>query len=152
MIKLEIDSSLSQGEYILKAGKDDPIVTDLVSLLETKLKRQVNQPSIKFYQAKRQCVVELARVLFFETEAGKVYAHTKDKVYRVDAKLYQLDEWLGTDFLRISKSGIVNVNQIVSFSKSVLGNQIEFAQTEKVLYVSRRYVKKLVERLNEVIK
>lgn len=147
-IKLEFDDELAANEVIIKANQDSAQLQKLYALVQAEVTKQAQQAQIEFRKENRRYVVDVKDVLFFETSDNKVFAHTQNDFYQVNAKLYQLEAWLGDDFLRISKSGIVNVPQIMAFSKSVLGNRIEFFDSQKELYASRRYAKKLNDRLN----
>ena len=65
-------------------------------------------------------------------------------------KLYQLEELLPNAFLRISKSAIVNLNQVYSITRNLTASSlVEFMHSHKRVYVSRNYYKMLVERLAE---
>ena len=91
-----------------------------------------------------------AQLLFFETEGKLVQAHTADRLYLTDRKLYELEESLPGSFMRISKSTIVNLDHIYSITRNLTASSIvEFYGTAKKVYVSRNYYKALTERLGE---
>lgn len=52
--------------------------------------------------------------------------------------------------MRISKSTIVNLSHVYALTQSISGCSIQFANTHKQVYVSRRYYKLLRERMKEV--
>ena len=94
--------------------------------------------------------VPLKEILFFETEGKSVRAHTAEKMYEADHKLYQLEESLPGYFMRISKSAIVNLNGIYSITRNLTAaSAVEFYGTIKKVYVSRSYYKALIERMGE---
>nr|WP_238333980.1 LytTR family DNA-binding domain-containing protein [Companilactobacillus halodurans] len=92
--------------------------------------------------------MELKDILFFETNDRNVYAHTIDNAFLIHYRLYELEENLPDNFLRVSKSSILNVDEILSLTSSVTGNLIHFKNTYKTLYVSRRFLKNLKNKLN----
>ena len=94
----------------------------------------------------------LDEILFFETESNGINAHTRDNVYQVKYRLYELEEMLPGHFLRISKSAIINVGEVYSLSKSNLSTTsvAAFAGSHKQVFVSRHYVKLLKEKLVEM--
>lgn len=55
--------------------------------------------------------ITLSEIIRFYTGKQRVYAQTKDKTYLVHARLYELEESLKKQFVRISNSEIVNVKK-----------------------------------------
>lgn len=94
--------------------------------------------------------ISLAEILFFETEDPNISAHTGDDIYQVKYKLYELEEILPNNFMRISKSTILNINHIYSITRNLTSSSIvEFQNTHKQVYVSRHYYKPLKFKLLE---
>ncbi|MDQ7937226.1 LytTR family DNA-binding domain-containing protein [Lactiplantibacillus sp. WILCCON 0030] len=94
-------------------------------------------------QAGHTVQLPLATILFFEAEGHQVRAHTCKTSYQTKRHLYELATQLPPNFLRVSKSAIVNTQAIYSLTKSLTGNLIEFNHTHKQLYASRRYYRDL---------
>lgn len=108
--------------------------------------RQLHRSAERRYQI--LCPTGAAPV--FETEGKLVQAHTADRLYLTDRKLYELEESLPGSFMRISKSTIVNLDHIYSITRNLTASSIvEFYGTAKKVYVSRNYYKALTERLGE---
>ena len=106
---------------------------------------------IELYQDDTQYYMEVDKILFFETEDNKILAHTKDDVYSVTYRLYELEQLLPGQFIRVSKSTILNAKHIYSVEKNVTSSScVEFNNTHKTVYVSRRYYKELKNKLQEV--
>lgn len=76
-------------------------------------------------------------------------AHSTRNAYFVKYKLYELENLLGGQFMRISKSTILNLDQIYALTKSISNCQIKFHDSYKTVYGSRRYYRDLNERLRE---
>jgi DNA-binding LytR/AlgR family response regulator len=94
--------------------------------------------------------VKISSLLFFETDGSKTAAHTVDRMYYTDLKLYELEERLPNSFMRISKSCIINVNAVSSIHKEITGIcEAFFRNTPKKVYVSRSYYKPFKEKINE---
>ena len=53
--------------------------------------------------------IPLDDILFFETVDSKTAAHTKDRMFHTNLKLYELEEKLPRSFMRVSKSYIINL-------------------------------------------
>ncbi|MBQ5426779.1 MAG: LytTR family transcriptional regulator DNA-binding domain-containing protein, partial [Pseudobutyrivibrio sp.] len=76
--------------------------------------------------------------------------HTAKSIYRIRQKLYELEEILPRDFIRVSKSTIVNTDLISSIKKNITGaSEISFRNCTKQAYASRNYIKALIEIMDE---
>jgi len=145
-IKVDISSEYSEKEIIVRAPKDDEELQELLD----KLKNIENEIShINGYIGETVYSIDLKDVLFFETNDRNVYVHTTNNAFLTHYRLYELEENLPDNFLRISKSSILNLDEIISLSRSVTGNLVQFRDTYKTLYVSRRYLKELKNRLDQ---
>ena len=89
-------------------------------------------------------------ILFLEADGNYISVHTAKSIYRVRQKLYELEELLPRDFLRVSKSTIVNTELIASIKKNITGaSEISFRNSTKKTYASRNYIKALIEIMDE---
>lgn len=103
-----------------------------------------------FYKGNTEYYLPLETILFFETEEKSVCAHTADEVYQVHYRLYELEEILPRNFMRVSKSTILNTEKILSVSRNLTASSVvEFWHTHKQVYVSRYYYKPLKLKLEE---
>ncbi|MCL1839455.1 LytTR family transcriptional regulator [Candidatus Saccharibacteria bacterium] len=99
---------------------------------------------ITYHRDNKEYFLEPQQILFFEASDDNTYAHTRQHIYRVRHRLYQLETILPNNFLRVSKAGIVNVNYILSFATTVgTTGIVEFSKTDKKLHISRQYIKVL---------
>ncbi|MBI1718150.1 LytTR family DNA-binding domain-containing protein, partial [Lactobacillus crispatus] len=73
----------------------------------------------------------------------------QDRACLDNHKLYELENILGAGFMRISKSTIINLDQIYGLTRSISDCKIQFHDTYKTVYASRRYYKELRMRLDE---
>jgi len=145
-IKVDISSEYSEKEIIVRAPRDDEELQELLD----KLKNIENEIShINGYIGETVYSIDLKDILFFETNDRNVYVHTTSNAFLIHYRLYELEENLPDNFLRISKSSILNLDEIISLSRSVTGNLVQFRDTYKTLYVSRRYLKELKNRLDQ---
>lgn len=87
-------------------------------------------------------------VYYIEVVDNKTFLYCKDKVYESKQKLYELeDDLTGSDFLRVSKSVIINLSKIKSLSPALSGRfEAALGNGEKVI-ISRQYVVDLKKKL-----
>lgn len=88
-------------------------------------------------------------VFYFESVDNKVFAYCEKQVYEVRKKLYELESDLsGTDFLRISKSVIVDLSKIRNLSPSFNGRLEALLRNGEKIIISRQYVPALKKKLD----
>lgn len=145
-IRVDVSSDYTDKEIIIKAPKEDEELEELVKEIE-KIKNEFSQ--INGYIDETVYSLNLKEILFFETNDRNVYAHTAKQSFLIHYRLYELEDKLPDNFLRVSKSSILNLDEILSLSRSVTGNLVQFKDTYKTIYVSRRFLKELKNRLNQ---
>lgn len=78
----------------------------------------------------------------------KTFCYTSDRVYELELRLYELEEKYGAmDFMRISKSLIVNLQRISSLKPDFGGKILATLENGEKLYISRQYAPVLKEKL-----
>ncbi len=87
-------------------------------------------------------------VFYFESNENRVFAYYQAEVYEVKYKLYELEELFAPlDFVRCSKSMIVNMEKIEYLSPLFSGKlEAHLKNGEKVI-ISRQYVHSLKSKL-----
>ena len=88
-LRIEIDSELTETEIVIKAAALTDEIADLQRLLQ-----ETKAPRLIFYKGTGEYYLDLAEILFFETEGSKIYAHTQKEAYEVRLKLYELEAGL----------------------------------------------------------
>ena len=95
-------------------------------------------------------LIRRAEILSAYSEGQRVIVLTGDGRYVVQKKLYELETELGdTNFIRISRSEIVNIHKIKSLDLSITGTIRLVMKTGYETYVSRRNVAKIKEKLTK---
>lgn len=86
--------------------------------------------------------------MYFETVDRKTFCYTADGVYEITLKLYEIEEkYENTDYIRISKSSIVNLNKIKSIRPDFGGKILATMENNEKIYISRQYVPVLKRKL-----
>ena len=94
-------------------------------------------------------IVKLAEmdIACVTVEGGQVYVLTDDEKYQVRQRLYQMEELLGEDFVKINQSCIVRVSEIERFNTSLSGALNVTLKNGFKDYVSRRQLRAVKERM-----
>lgn len=145
-VRLEIDPN-GEEEVIIKCRE----LSEEVIRLEAALRGGSTDFEMELHQGGNDFFIKTNDILFFETCGSKTAAHTKDKMYYTDLKLYELSEQLPRCFMRISKSCIVNINAVSSTRRELTGIcEAFFEETAKKVYISRSYYKPFREAVKEI--
>lgn len=143
-IRIETDNRLDDTEIIIKCKEITPEIEHLHKIVLNVSKTV----TIVVYKDNNEFYLNLNQILFFEIEGLKVLAHTKDDFFTISKRLYELEALLPLQFVRISKSTIVNVNHIYSIERNITASSlILLNNSHKQVYASRSYYKDLKKRL-----
>lgn len=86
--------------------------------------------------------VHLSDVLYFESVDNRTYLYTEDSVLEVKQRLYELEMILSDkDFIRTSKSQIVNINKIRTLKPELNRTILATMCNGERLSISRKYVR-----------
>ena len=87
-------------------------------------------------------------IYYFECVDNKVFACCEKQVFDVRLKLYEVEQTLSdSDFIRISKSVVVNLNRIMSVAPMFNGRFEARLQNGEKIIISRQYVPSLKKAL-----
>ena len=131
-----------EEELILKCAKVDDDVMKLIRYLKQ------GNTKLNVYRNGEIYFAAPEEIYYFESVDQKVFAYGKSEVYEIKNKLYELEEELpALDFLRATKSTIINLNKIKSLAPAFGGRfEASLKNGEKVI-ISRQYVSVLKEKL-----
>lgn len=145
-INIEIDDNLSECEITIKAKEVNNEVAQIQRALSS---LSQSKGGIVFEKDDTEYYFGVDKILFFETDQNKVYAHTATDAYEVKRKLYELEDLLPSYFLRVSKSTILNTRKVFGLTKNITASsRVDFAGSQKSVYVSRNFYKPLKEMLS----
>ncbi|WP_194192547.1 LytTR family DNA-binding domain-containing protein [Clostridium chrysemydis] len=146
-IKIEVLEKLKDYEIIIRCREINDDIRDINNAIINSISKH---NKITFFKENTEYYISLDNILFFETEENSINAHTTKDIYKVKYKLYELEDLLPGNFMRVSKSTILNTNRIYSITRSLSSaSKVEFSNTYKQVYVSRFYYKPLKIKLQE---
>ena len=95
-------------------------------------------------------ILDIDDIVKFYSENQYTYCVYHDKIYKVKKKLYELEELLRKEnFIRISKSCIINIRQVECFDMKNIGSIIVKFKNKDVEYVSKRKISEVIKFLKE---
>lgn len=133
--------------------KDDEIHISIEANKVTQINKLIEyinlySKKIKAYKNNEIIELNLNDVITFYSDKKNNYCRTKEENYRIKYKLYEIEN-ITKDFIRISKSTIVNINHIKCFDIGTTGSVIVKLDYGTNELVSRRKIKDVMRYLDE---
>ena len=127
-------------EVVIYAREKTKLIEDIENLIND------NAFELIGYSGYEAVNLRTDEVVCFLVEEGKVYAITDKNRFRLKSRLYQLEETLPENFVKINQSCIANIKKIERFDTSVSGTLLIKFKNGYRDYVSRRQMKAVKER------
>ncbi|WP_313894729.1 LytTR family DNA-binding domain-containing protein [Psychrobacillus sp.] len=141
-IQLIIDEKFQETEIFIHAKEYNEQIEQLMKQL------QVTQTTvIDGYLQQEIHMLKIQDIYFIYAEGAKVYLQTTEHEFESKRKLYELETILSHDFVRVSKSTLVNIDKITSIKMGRIGSTELVLEDESSVHVSRKYLKELKSRL-----
>ncbi len=141
-IHINEDSSLKETEITINCNKITTEVEKMISMLRVLDLKLTGRRDDQTY------ILDASKVLYIDTVDKKTFFYTKKDIYESELKLYELEEQLASlDFIRSSKSCIINFNQINSIKADIDGKLLVTMSNQEKLFVSRQYAPVIKKKL-----
>lgn len=141
-ITIETPKPHEEDEIIVRFHTVDEDIMRFICRLKDK------KNSLTAYQDRDIVKLSAKDIYYFETVDNKVFACCEKQVYEVRLKLYEVEESLSDrDFIRISKSVVVNLNKIKSVAPMFNGRFEGNLQNGEKIIISRQYVPNMKKAL-----
>ncbi|MCR4648991.1 MAG: LytTR family transcriptional regulator DNA-binding domain-containing protein [Lachnospiraceae bacterium] len=141
-VTFEKVDSPEKEEAIIRAQSNTDDIKAAMELLEGG-KRKI--PLLKDGETVLMAVTSF---YYIESVDKRTYVYTRDDCFETKLRLYELEETLGTYFLRISKSMIVNLKKIKGVKSDLSGRMEATMLNDEKIVISRSYVKEIKRRLD----
>jgi len=130
-----------EEQVIIKCHQITTEIQNLISYFKT--------PDILIgYYGKEIHRINKIKISYIETVDNKSFIYCDGKIYESKNKLYELEELLiGNNFLRVSKSVIVNLSKIKKIIPALSGRFQAVLMNDLNVIISRQYVNDLKKKL-----
>lgn len=142
-VDLKLDKKYKEPLILIYTDTLSKEVTGLIEYIENP--RKTNIMGIK---NEKYFILSPDEVYLFSASEGKVYIKTAGDEYLIRNRIYELENTLPENFVRISNSEIVNFDKVKHLDMSISGTINLSFNNETNTFVSRRYIKKIKEYLN----
>ena len=138
-IKVFIDKE-KEEEVLVFAHERNALVNEIERIV------QENNLKLVGYKENEASKLKLFDVNCFISENNKVFALTNEKL-QLKLRLYQIEEMLDENFIKINQSCIANIRQIEKVQATFSGSFQVVFRNGYCDYISRRNLKSVKERL-----
>lgn len=136
-MKVKIQKILQKEEeqVVIECVEITPEIRDIYSYVQTKGKE------LSGLLEGRICRFCLEEVCYFEAVDEKVFAYTKDRIYEMKLRLYEVEAaYQEYHFVRCSKSMVLNLMLLESISPALNGRFYAHMKNGEKVMISRQYV------------
>ncbi|PGE96530.1 histidine kinase [Bacillus pseudomycoides] len=148
-VNINIIEKLKEESCTFYVHKVTSFILDMISTLENSSDDYLIVNSIhKNEQEKISC----STIYYLEYLERNVFIYTKENIFEIKSPLYKLQYTLPDNFIRISKTTIVNIHFLNKFSAKASGNVEALLSNGENLIVSRKYVSSLKNKLTQYSK
>ncbi|MGN1120028.1 MAG: LytTR family DNA-binding domain-containing protein [Oscillospiraceae bacterium] len=131
-----------EEEIVIRCSSPDEDILNLIRMLKS---RRDKLPCLEDGSI---VMVEPRSVYYFEAVDDRVFAYCEKSVYEIRRKLYELEQQFeNTDFLRVSKSVIINISKIKRLTPEFSGRLEALLDNGEKAVISRQYVPALKKKL-----
>ena len=143
-VELKIDEKNTEPYVEIHTAKLTPTIQAAILLLQSENKI----PIITAQQENKTYMLDPETIIVICTEGRELVLYDSAKQrYIVNKPLYELEEQLSKDFIRISKSSIINIKKIKHIEAAFNGTMNIELETGIKEVITRNYRKKFKERL-----
>ena len=99
------------------------------------------------YKIDKKYFIQIESIYYIELIDKKTFIYTKEECYESPLWLYQIEEQLDQQFIRVNKSTILNMKYIKSLKADIGSRIIVYLDNQDQILVSRTYAKEFKKRL-----
>ncbi|MDY3890285.1 MAG: LytTR family DNA-binding domain-containing protein [Bacilli bacterium] len=130
-----------EEEVLIYAQKRSSLVDEIERLVES------NNLTIKGTKDDEIIIINPLDVTCFISQNNKVFALIGEEQYKIKERLYQLEEMMDENYIKINQSCLANIKRIDRFSSSLGGAIMVLFDNGYKDYISRRELKNVKERM-----
>lgn len=150
-IQVNTNISKEYNDITIKVQVSAPELTDEVQkILDNLSKISKKKKEIVATKNNQIFLLKSKDVLYFYSDEKNNFVKTREGVYKIKERLYELEENLDDkNFIRISNSCIINIDRTKCFDVSQIGSLIAKMEDDTKQEVSKRKIKNVMNFLNE---
>ena len=140
-LELNIDEKVKETLVVVSANKIDKEVQNLINYIEYSSKYLIGIVEDKV------SIIDIDEIIRVYIEDRKTFVVTLKDTYVVKKKLYEVENIVTRNFIKISQSEIANIKFIKNLDFSNTGTIVIKYKNSDISYVSRRMIKEFKLKL-----
>ena len=141
-IDINIDETIDDLQVAISCNRLTPEIEKIIATL-----RMIDK-QLTVTKENEIFLLDIPKIIYIESMERKCFVYTKDYVYESNFKLYELEKQLqGCNFIRISKSSIINLKAIKSLKSDLNRKIVVTLNNNEKIIASRQYAEELKKRL-----
>ena len=143
-LELNIDEKVKETLVVVSANKIDKEVQNLINYIEYSSEYLIGIVENK------ASIIDIDEIIRVYIEDRKTFVVTLKDTYVVKKKLYEVENMVTRNFIKISQSEIANIKFIKNLDFSNTGTIVIKYKNSDISYVSRRMIKEFKLKLGIV--
>ena len=140
-VRFEQVDEKEKEQALIRAVEKTPDILSAMDLLEN------GSGGVTVMKDRSTYFCRLTQIYYIESVDKRTYVYTKNDCFESRDRLYEMEEKLGTYYVRISKSMIVNLRKVRNVSAEPGGRMVAVLLNGERVIISRSYVKEIKRRL-----
>ena len=140
-LELNIDEKIKETLVVVSANKIDKEVQNLINYIEYSSEYLIGIVEDK------ASIIDIGEIIRVYIEDRKTFVVTLKDTYVVKKKLYEVENMVTRNFVKISQSEIANIKFIKNLDFSNTGTIVIKYKNSDISYVSRRMIKEFKLKL-----
>jgi len=140
-LELNIDEKVKETLVVVSANKIDKEVQNLINYIEYSSEYLIGIVEDK------ASIIDIDEIIRVYIEDRKTFVVTSKDTYVVKKKLYEVENMVTRNFVKISQSEIANIKFIKNLDFSNTGTIVIKYKNSDISYVSRRMIKEFKLKL-----
>ena len=140
-LELNIDEKVKETLVVVSANKIDKEVQNLINYIEYSSEYLIGIVEDK------ASIIDIGEIIRVYIEDRKTFVVTLKDTYVVKEKLYEVENMVTRNFIKISQSEIANIKFIKNLDFSNTGTIVIKYKNSDISYVSRRMIKEFKLKL-----
>ena len=140
-LELNIDEKVKETLVVVSANKIDKEVQNLINYIEYSSEYLIGIVEDK------ASIIDIDEIIRVYIEDRKTFVVTVKDTYVVKKKLYEVENMVTRNFIKISQSEIANIKFIKNLDFSNTGTIVVKYKNSDISYVSRRMIKEFKLKL-----
>lgn len=140
-LELNIDEKVKETLVVVSANKIDKEVQNLINYIEYSSEYLIGIVEDK------ASIIDIDEIIRVYIEDRKTFVVTLKDTYVVKKKLYEVENMVTSNFIKISQSEIANIKFIKNLDFSNTGTIVIKYKNSDISYVSRRMIKEFKLKL-----